>query len=102
MQLSKRPPPPYKTKKTGRGRRKLQHLCLDKGYNSEPEEQELIKQGYVLHIPPKRKRDEKEKKQETKIYNTTLLKSEKSLCKKMGCRENQLVAQQIQETVHQV
>ena len=41
-------------------RRKLQHLCLDKAYNSEQEEQELIKRGYVLHIPPKRKRDEKE------------------------------------------
>src|SRR4051794_32867458 len=33
--------PSYKTK-TGR-RRKLQHLCLDKAYNSKPEEQELIK-----------------------------------------------------------
>ena len=60
----KRPPPAYKNKTTGR--RKLQHLCLDKAYNSEPEEQELIKRGYVLHIPPKRKRDEKEE-QETKI-----------------------------------
>jgi transposase len=50
--------PSFKTKKTGR--RNLQHLCLDKAYNSEPEEQELIKRGYVLHIPPKRKRDEKE------------------------------------------
>lgn len=36
-------------------RRRLQHLCLDKAYNSEPEEQELIKRGYVLHISPKRK-----------------------------------------------
>ena len=25
-----------------RTRRRLQHLCLDKAYNSEPEEQELI------------------------------------------------------------
>jgi putative transposase len=51
----KRPSPPYKTKKTVRERRrKLQHLCLDKAYNSKPEEQELIKRGYVLHIPPKR------------------------------------------------
>ena len=57
--IHKRPPPSYKTKKTGRGRRKLQHLCLDKAYNSKQEEQELIKRGYVLHIPPKRKRDEK-------------------------------------------
>ena len=57
-------PPSYKTK-TGR-RTKLQHLCLDKAYNSEPEEQDLIKRGYVLHIPPKRKRGEKEE-QEAKI-----------------------------------
>ena len=61
-----------KTKKTGRRRRKLQHLCLDKAYNSEQEEQELIKRGYVLHIPPKRKRDEKERDQG---YNTLSLKS---------------------------
>ncbi len=52
--------PSFKTKKTGRRRRKLQHLCLDKAYNFEQEEQELIKREYVLHIPPKRKRDEKE------------------------------------------
>ena len=38
-----------------RGRRK-QHLCLDKGYNSKQEEQELIKRGYVLHIPIKKKK----------------------------------------------
>ncbi len=64
----KRPPPSYKTKTRRRGRRRginLQHLCLDKAYNSEPEEQELIKRGYVLHIPPKRKRGEKE--EEAKI-----------------------------------
>jgi transposase len=60
-------PPLYKTKITGRRRRrKLQHLCLDKAYNSEPKEQELIKRGYVLHIPSKRKRGEKEE-QEAKI-----------------------------------
>ena len=36
--------------KTGRRKRsRLQHLCLDKAYNSEPEEQELLKRGYVLH-----------------------------------------------------
>ncbi len=55
-------PSSYKTKKTGRRRRKLHHLCLDKAYNSEHEEQELIKRGYVLHIPPKIKKDEKETK----------------------------------------
>ena len=33
--------------KRGIGRRRLQHLCLDKAYNSKPEEQELIKRGYL-------------------------------------------------------
>ena len=59
-------PSSYKTKTTGR-RRKLQHICLDKVYNSESEEQELVNQGYVLHIPYKRKRDEKKKKEEVKV-----------------------------------
>ena len=48
-----------KTKTTGR-RRKLQHLCLDKAYNSKPEEQAIAKRGYVLHIPQKRRKGEKE------------------------------------------
>ena len=39
-------PSSYKPK-TRRGR-KL-HLCLDEDYNSELEEQELIKRGYVLY-----------------------------------------------------
>ena len=61
-------PSSYKTKKTERRRkRKLQHLCLDKAYNSEHEEQELIKRGYVLHIPPKRKRGVKEEQYKIKI-----------------------------------
>ncbi len=43
-----------------------QHLCLDKGYNSTQEEQELIKRGgYVLHISPKRKKGEEEEFQVT-------------------------------------
>ncbi len=46
-------------------RRILQHLCLDKAYNSAQEEQELIKRGYVLHISPKRKRGGEEAKAET-------------------------------------
>jgi hypothetical protein len=42
-----------------RRRQRLQHLCLDKGYNSAEEEQELIKRGYVLHIPIKKKKGKK-------------------------------------------
>jgi len=42
-------------------RRKLQHLCLDKGYNFAQEEQELIKRDYVLHIPIKNREKRKGK-----------------------------------------
>jgi len=48
----RRPPSKYRN---GR-RRRQQHLCLDKGYNSEHEEKELNKRGYVLHIPIKKKK----------------------------------------------
>ncbi len=54
---------PSNKPKPGTRRRRLQHLCLDKAYNSEQEEQELIKRGYVLHIPQKRKRNEKEEEE---------------------------------------
>ena len=53
--------------KTKDGRKRLQHLCLDKAYNSEPEEQELLKRGYVLHIPYKRKKGEAVDEQKTKV-----------------------------------
>jgi putative transposase len=86
-------PPSYKTK-TGTGKRKLQHLCLDKAYNSESEEQELIKRGYVLHIPSKRKKVKK-RRIRGHDYSTTLVKSEKAFCKKMGCRANKFMAQQV-------
>lgn len=45
-------------KSLSRSRRRLllQHLCLDKGYNSAEEEQKLIKRGYVLHVPVKKKK----------------------------------------------
>lgn len=55
--------------KTKDGRkRKQQHLCLDKAYNSKPEEQAIAKRGYVLHLPYKRKRGEVRKETE-KILN---------------------------------
>ena len=49
-------PSSNKTKKTGRRRRRLQHLCLDKAYNSEQEEQELIKRGYMYTYSSKEKK----------------------------------------------
>ena len=55
---------PSSVKHKSKRRMRLQHLCLDKAYNSKPEEQELIKRGYVLHIPYKRKRGEQVDDQE--------------------------------------
>ena len=49
------------SKSKNKRRRRLQHLCLDKGYKSAEEEQELIKRGYILHIPIKKKKKKKKK-----------------------------------------
>jgi len=38
---------------------KYNHLCLDKAYNSKPIENEIIRRGYVPHIPYKRKRGQR-------------------------------------------
>src|SRR6476620_2823320 len=35
------------------------HLCLDRAYNSKRIEKEIIKRGYIPHIPYKRKRGQK-------------------------------------------
>ena len=89
----KRPPPAYKTKKIDRKeRRKLQHPYLDEAYNSEQEEQELIKRGYVLYIPQKRKRNETEK-EEAKVIIQRGSNHKKTFCKKMGWRGNNRLAQ---------
>ncbi len=58
--------PSHKPKLGTRRRRRLQHLCLDKAYNSKSEEQELIKQGYVLHIPYKKKKGDEVDEENTK------------------------------------
>ncbi len=92
----------YKTKtERGRGRRRFQHLCLGKAYNSEPEEQELIKRGYTAFSSKEKNKCKRDGDQD---YSTTLLKSEKAFCKKMvGCRANKfMMAQQAQETVNKV
>jgi transposase len=52
-------PSSSKSRSGKRRRKRRQHLCLDKGYKSAQEEQELIKRGYVLHIPIKKKKREK-------------------------------------------
>ena len=53
----------------------IQHLCLDKGYKSVHEEQELIKRGYVLHIPHKKKK--KAEKDDGEYEQTTAMPSHK-------------------------
>ena len=85
--IKQRRPSSYEPK-SGRRRKLKQHLCLDKAYNSEPEEQELIKRGYVLHIPYKRKKGEAVDEQKTKVASHI----ENTSCKKMGCGENQFMA----------
>ena len=53
---------------TTKGRRKqYQHLCLDKAYNSKSVKQQIIKRGYIPHIPFKRKRGG-QKKQKEMVY----------------------------------
>jgi transposase len=47
------------TKCNSSRKRKLQHLCLDKAYNSRMVKQAIIKRGYVPHIPYKRSRGQK-------------------------------------------
>jgi hypothetical protein len=46
------------TKPTLPRKRKLQHLCLDKAYNSKTAKREIISRGYVPHLPYRRKRGE--------------------------------------------
>ena len=47
------------------------HLCLDRAYNSKSIEQEIIKRGYVPHMPYKRKRGQvKEEKTYQKRYSS--------------------------------
>ena len=47
------------TKCNSSGKRRLQHLCLDKAHNSKTVQQAIIKRGYVPHIPYKRDRGQK-------------------------------------------
>jgi putative transposase len=52
-------------------RKHHQHLCLDRAYNSKPIEKEIIKRGYVPHIPYKRKRGQQNKIVHQRMYQTT-------------------------------
>jgi Transposase DDE domain len=57
-----------KSKKRTR-RQKYHHLCLDSAYQSKSIEQEIIKRGYVPHIPYKRKRGQVRKNTDQKRYS---------------------------------
>jgi len=48
-----------KPKKGMKQKPRHNHLCLDRAYRSKPIEQEIIKRGYVPHIPYKKKRGQK-------------------------------------------
>src|SRR3954468_24807550 len=64
--------PPEALLSTIKTRRKHhQHLCLDRAYNSKPIENEIIKRGYVPHIPYKRKRGQLRKNTNQKRYSSS-------------------------------
>jgi len=63
----KRPKSTSSSKPRSGRRRKRQHLCLDKAYISKLEEFQLIKRGYILHIPKKRKRGKKEEEKHVDV-----------------------------------
>jgi len=50
-----------KPKKGMKQKPRHNHLCLDRAYQSKPIEQEIIKRGYVPHIPYKKKRGQHSK-----------------------------------------
>ena len=58
------------TKCNSSRKRKLQHLCLDKAYNSKTAQQAVTKRGYVPHIPYKRNRGQKIEARCQKKYPT--------------------------------
>jgi hypothetical protein len=63
---------------------KQQHICLDKAYNFKQVEQEIIRRGYVPHIPYLRKREEKKEAVEKPCHKT--------YSENMDSRKNKLVA----------
>jgi putative transposase len=58
----------FRKKKT---RKQYRHLCLDRAYSSKSIEKEIIKRGYVPHIPYKRKREQKKENKYHQIYYST-------------------------------
>jgi putative transposase len=62
---------PFVSGKPKKGtKQKYHHLCLDRAYRSKSIEQEIIKRGYILHIPHKRKRGQILNKANQKRYSS--------------------------------
>jgi len=57
-----------------RSRKQYLHLCLDREHTTLDIEKEIIKRGYVHHLPYKRKRGQKEEKKTYPQRNTIPLK----------------------------
>ena len=61
-------PQPTSPTITAKSKTITQHLCLDRACSSKPVEQEIIKRGYELHVPCKRKRVEEKAKDKEKTF----------------------------------
>jgi len=83
-----------------RRRIRRQHLCLDKAYISEQEEQELIKRGYVLHIPIKKEKKRGGEKDDNQKPKAIPNRKKYSPKRWVVYRKNQFMAQQVQETIY--
>jgi len=83
-----------------RRRIRRQHLCLDKAYISEQEEQELIKRGYVLHIPIKKEKKRGVEKDDNQKPKAIPNRKKYSPKRWVVYRKNQFMAQQVQETIY--
>jgi transposase len=69
---------PFVSSKPKKGiRQKYHHLCLDRAYQSKPVEQEIIKRGYVPHIPYKRKRGQVKEEEKTYQKRNSLSKNKR-------------------------
>jgi transposase len=61
-------PQPTSPAITAKSKTIKQHLCLYRAYNSKAVEQKIIKRGYELHVPCKRKRGEEKAKDKENTF----------------------------------
>jgi transposase len=72
--IKRKPTSSYFAKKK---RTKHHHLCLDRAYSSKSIEKEIIKRGYVPHIPYKRKRGQQQQNVKTSKKNNLYAKNKR-------------------------